>query len=480
MGKSTTKEELLAELTAAKARVAELNVEYNGQYMDPSSPDGQEWNASNARIDEIQKIVTQMDVREARVKALAEDPNNTEHGSLFNTPAPGAVRGDDIYDLSTIRVSMAEPARARFEMQERAKRAIEVALFPHERADQAKCKEAISRLLAGDTKDGQFARHLLTTGSPTYVEAFAKGIRGMPLQSSEISALSVGSGPDGGYAVPFILDPTVIPTSDQAVNPYRAISRVVQIVGANEWKGVSSDGVVATRGTEGQEATDGSPTFAQPDVKAERVQVFIPFSIELQQDWGAMQTELARMIQDAKDTEEAQSFTTGDGNAPDAMGILTGATITVPTAGTATFASVDVDSLEDALPPRYRQRAQFVGNRTIYNLIRHFDAYGGPDLWVRIAQGLNQGGNTGQTLHGYAANESSYMSTVHTSNSLLLVLGDFNYFLILDRIGMQMELIPHLFGTANNRPTGERGFYAYWRNNSAVLSAKAFRVLKAL
>ena len=46
----------------------------------------------------------------------------------------------------------------------------------------------------------------------------------------------------------------------------------------------------------------------------------------------------------------------------------------------------------------------------------------------------------------------------------------------MDRIGLSVEVIPHLVGT-NHRPTGQRGLYAYWRNGAGVLSANAFRVL---
>jgi predicted phage gp36 major capsid-like protein len=41
---------------------------------------------------------------------------------------------------------------------------------------------------------------------------------------------------------------------------------------------------------------------------------------------------------------------------------------------------------------------------------------------------------------------------------------------------MDVELVPHLFGT-NRRPTGQRGIFAMWRNNSAVLVPAAFRRL---
>jgi HK97 family phage major capsid protein len=478
----STKDELLAELATLTARVQELDSQYaeSGQWMDPQSQDGQEWNRSNLKIEEIKKITAQMQAREDRIAVLVGDEAATGNGAPFNLPAPGAVRGEDIWNLASIRMSASSPEDAKIELQERGKRAIEGAYFPHERADQAECKATLETMLARvDNDRGDLARHLLVTGSPTYQTAFGKALRGQQLQGAEISALSLGgsSGADGGYAVPFILDPTLIPTSDNKVNPYRAISRVVQIVGSNEWKGVTTGAVTAHRRAEGTEVSDDSPTLAQPDVKAQRVDVFIPFSMELQQDWGAMQSELARLIQDAKDVEEATSFTTGAGTGVTAQGIVTGATVTVTTASTATFADVDLDSCENALGNRFQQRAQWVGNRAIYNLIRHFDQYGGPDLWVRIAEPLAQGGNTGRTLLGYPANEASAMASTHATADTILVLGDFNYFLILDRIGMQMELVPHLFGSASRYPTGQRGFFAYWRNNSAVLSARAFRAL---
>ena len=37
---------------------------------------------------------------------------------------------------------------------------------------------------------------------------------------------------------------------------------------------------------------------------------------------------------------------------------------------------------------------------------------------------------------------------------------DFENYVIADRLGMTVEFIPHLFGTANQRPTGQRGLLA--------------------
>ena len=50
--------------------------------------------------------------------------------------------------------------------------------------------------------------------------------------------------------------------------------------------------------------------------------------------------------------------------------------------------------------------------------------------------------------------------------------------MIVDRVDLQVELVPHLFGTACNYTTGQRGLYAYWRVRAGVLTWEAFRTLK--
>ena len=59
-----------------------------------------------------------------------------------------------------------------------------------------------------------------------------------------------------------------------------------------------------------------------------------------------------------------------------------------------------------------------------------------------------------------------------------LIVGDWRQFLILDRWGGIVEYIPHLFATANNLPSGQRGFFYHWRSGSDVATINAFRMLK--
>ena len=79
---------------------------------------------------------------------------------------------------------------------------------------------------------------------------------------------------------------------------------------------------------------------------------------------------------------------------------------------------------------------------------------------------------------GYRKYEASAMTYATTTGTKIAVAGDFRAgFVIVDRIGLQIEVIPHLFG-ANRRPTGQRGVYAFWRSGSKAVNPNALRYLE--
>jgi HK97 family phage major capsid protein len=328
------------------------------------------------------------------------------------------------------------------------------------------------------------ARHLLITGSPIYRQAFRKalsasiGLGGSGLSREEQRALGLGA-TVGGQAVPFTLDPTVIPTSNSVVNPARALGRNETLVGSNTWNGISSGAIVAARAAEAAVASDNSPTMLAPTATVTKAQAFVPFSVEIEEDWVGMENELASLFQDAKDDEEGAAFVTGSGAGVNPQGFVTGATTTFAAPTGLTVTALSMYNFEATLPPRFRPNESFVANRGIYNVVRGIDTAGGAALWLYISQGLvtqaPTPGNTGATLLGRGAWEASAMQATVVNATKIMVVGDFNYFLILDRIGMHIELIPFLFGAGQgNLPVGQRGVYAWWRNTSKVLSASAF------
>jgi HK97 family phage major capsid protein len=379
---------------------------------------------------------------------------------------------DNIYDLTAYRSMAHSIDDLPLLYRDGAMKVLDGLTIPFRGVKSADAKETVRTLLDTiDDEEGTLARRVIATGNPTYARAFGKAVKALTvagLTSEESRALSVGVDTEGGFAVPVQLDPTIILTSAGSINPLRQIARVEQIVG-KEWQGITSAGITVSRAAEAAEAGDNAPAVGQPVVRPTRVQGFVPFSVEADQDWNALQSEMTRLLAEAKDDEEAASFITGSGVAPQANGLVQtlGAGSNVITN---TFNVAGLYALEEALPPRFRTRARFLANKTIYNLVRQFDTAGGANLWVRLDAPQPP------ELIGYPAHEASVMSsTPGVIGQRFLLIGDFNNFLIVDRVGMSVELVPHLFG-ANRRPTGQRGLYAIWRNNTKILTDNAFRI----
>jgi HK97 family phage major capsid protein len=418
---------------------------------------------------------------------VGADPEAREDGATFHTPKATVARGEDIFDLSTVRASVSDPRQQGKELADRAMRAVENARISEiDKFDDAdRSKGRIEGLIRKtDTVDGAFSRYLLAVGSPSYKRAFTKFLATRDtsmMDRQEQAAWANGqmasralslTGASGGFAVPFELDTTILNTNNGVANPIRSIARVKQIT-VDEWRGITSTGVTASYVAEATESTDNSPTLAQPTISTERAHAFVPFSIEIGMDWGSIQDDLTELFRDAKDVLESSKFVSGSGtNEP--FGVLTGATNTVAASAGLTVTLANLYTLKNALPPRYRQSSTsaFLANVAVLDRFRQFDTVGSQTaVWQ---DGLQAG--LPSRLLGYDVYEASDISGTITNAVKMAVFGDFSRYMIVDRVGLTVDFIPHLFG-ASQRPTGQRGLYCYWRNGAKVLDANAFRAL---
>jgi HK97 family phage major capsid protein len=81
----------------------------------------------------------------------------------------------------------------------------------------------------------------------------------------------------------------------------------------------------------------------------------------------------------------------------------------------------------------------------------------------------------GRTMYENSNMDGTF-DTAATANNYLLLYGAFENFVIVDRIGSTLELVPHLVGF-NRRPTGHRGALLWFRTGSNVVVPHAFRLL---
>jgi HK97 family phage major capsid protein len=257
----------------------------------------------------------------------------------------------------------------------------------------------------------------------------------------------------------------------------------VETVTVTTWKGVASDGVVAAFAAEGAAATDASPTLVQPSILTQKAFAFVPFTIEVGQDWQGLETELARLMNDAKNILESAKFLLGTGtNEPGGIlniGGTGGLTTTqrVQTAVSATYAVGDPWLLKAQLPPRFIPTTTYAAGPAIWDKTYRFVAQGS----TTEPRQFSDGDRGGDFLGAPKVEWSSFVTTT-TTGSRIMVAGDFNTgYLIADRVGGALEIIPHLFGAAQgNLPVGMRGAYYYWRVGAGVVAPNAFRYLEVL
>lgn len=430
-------------------------------------------------VEFVRSTEATLDARAERAEAVNASRAAVERAAQF----PGAIvpsipenvnvnRAADPFDLSNI--TPLTPGSA--------KRAQALTAVEQMSGPDAARSAAVDTLERFDDRSGTIAERYLFTGSDVYRSAFGKYVTGQESSQTpeerqvfDLARRTAGlTDASGGYAIPFLLDPSVILTNDGTKNPYRMISRIVRGT-SDKWNGVSSAGITASWDAEGVEVSDDSATLAQPSIEAHKASQFIPFSSEIQQDWQQMETEFSRLMIDAKDRLEGAAFATGSGS-----GQPTGI-VTALVAGSATTASstsnafvlADVYAVTEAIGSRYEDSCSWVMPKAILNDIRQF---GTANNYNGFTVDLTATG-VSSILGSPVYRSSDLDSTYGSGENYVLVYGDFSNYVIFDRVGMSVSYIPHLFHTANNRPSGESGVYASWRVGADSVNDDAFTVL---
>lgn len=271
-------------------------------------------------------------------------------------------------------------------------------------------------------------------------------------------------------------------TSQGSGNPFLEIARQVT-VSTNQWKGVSSAGVSWTFQTEAAAAADASPTLAQPAVVVHMARGFLPYSIEVGEDYPSFAAEMSGLLAEGYDELLVDKFTRGTGSS-EPYGILTclsasaSVRVTVTTVGT--IGAPDPGNTWKALPQRFRRNASWLMSVGVNEAIAQL---GQANVYHAYTTTLSEG--QVERIRNRPVYESPYMPDTTTSTTApegQAIVGDFNNFVIARAGGMSVELIPHLMqqvtaGTGPAVPTGQRGWFAYSRIGSRSVNDAAFRIL---
>jgi HK97 family phage major capsid protein len=463
-------------LNDINARVGELDAELEGiaALADPTDEDVARTEAILTERNELREKAIQAQERTQRIAeahATARAEGRTVPGGSFQHMRKVEPYETDVRSMSTDEAR--DASRAILDRSEAR----------HLSADQ---KEKVETLI--DEKGRRAATHILLTSKPDYRAAFTKYISGRetritPAEAAARDAVDEArtsmalADANGGYAVPALLDPSVIYTGNGTANPMRQVSRIV--TGMDDtWRGVSSAGITASWDSETIEVSDDGPTFAQPTVVSHKASAYVPFSVEIEGDWAGLATEMATLFAESKDVLETAAFATGAGNSDVPSGILTdllaaSATVGVLPTTDGQFGAVDVRAVFAALGPRYRPNASFMSSIDVQNEVRGLDTAGGLSN-----QTVNLSADYAFAVLGrpYYENSGFPDFTGTTGAANILVVGDFRNYVIFDRVGSRVEYNPIGLGS-NRRPNGTRGLYFWWRVGAKTVNTSAFRLL---
>ncbi len=469
--------EVVSRMAAIQAEVAEIDdldtpTEDDAARAETLESEFSELDAERAKLEET---IAKRDA----VRSASLNPVNVEKPAFRAPDVIVRTNLDPFADISAVRAQM--PA----DIVSRAASAIE-SIPSHEMSDEA--KEGATRSIEKGTRSArEIARHVLVYGTPEYRSAFDKymtspasfqvtlteGERAAFAEAESYRAAMSLTDANGGYLVPFTLDPTIHLTNDGVVNPIRMVARSTQITTDN-WNGVTSAGVTAEWLAEATEAADASPTVGNTVITPGKAAAYIQASFEVMAD-GNIAAQVGSLIADAKDRLEGAAFALGSGSGRPhgVIDALVDASKTVTSTTTDTFAVADVYKTLNAVPARHRRsNAVWIANLATINAIRAFDTYGGSSFWA------NLGGGQPEQLLGYNIYECSDMDGVINAAAENYILGFFDpsEYLIVDRVGTTLVYDPLVKG-ANRRPTGEAGWFAYWRVGADLTNTNAGRVL---
>lgn len=346
--------------------------------------------------------------------------------------------------------------------------------------------------------DGSYiARRVLLTENDAYRSAFMKYVRmGTVAAFNPEEQAAVAAYQDfevkramgevtttaGGFGIPVLIDPSIILTSGAADVPLLRYCRI-ETVTNNLWKGVSSAGMTWAFSTESTESTDNSPTLAQPTVAVHTARGVVPYSIEVNMDYPGFSSEMGSLINSGYNDLLAVHTMTGSGTgAP--FGIFTALDATsaseVVTTSDGVFQGSDVFKVWNALPERFRGNAAWVMSVSVQSAIRQFAATQSATsayFTVDLTGGQFRINERPVILTDYAPSFASGVPGT-TGAANILAVGDWRQsYLWVNRAGMSIEQIPHIFGSSG-LPKAQRALFAWARVGGNIVASNGARLLQ--
>lgn len=486
LNKWSTVDEMRERQEEIRAVLKQIAAENRAQILEP--PEQAKWDELTAELAELEARCEADEERTRFLEKIGAKPDRREptEGTTYITKRDAPVKAPpNPFAMEEYHQRATSGEHLMRLYRDGARAAVDTFTYPNVDKDAADTQ--ITRMLDDDPK-GEVAQRMLIHGSPLYRAAFWKTATHQPLSREEAHAFNAGveleqraltTTDTGGVTVPVQIDPTVLPSSNGSLNPFRVVSRVVQTT-SHQWQAVTAADISFTFRAQGAAMADNSPTLVAPAIVPQRADLFIPFSWEAAQDWTRLETDLGMLIARAKDNAEALKFAVGAGAASnEPQGVLIGAGTLVGTQTTVSIGTVDLFYLFNQLGPSFQSSASWMATPALLSRIRQLSSTLGPGIWTDSLVPDNPSMLLGRPVYPASSVGTASSTTPPVASVKWAIVGDFSYFAIVDRVGLQVKMIDNLFSgnTAGGRayPTGESGLVAYMRTSSGVIASNAFR-----
>jgi HK97 family phage major capsid protein len=365
-------------------------------------------------------------------------------------------------------------------------------------------REALAAQLDDPDGDPQAARLVVALSDPNYLRAYTHVMRDPfagaaswtepqrvameRVRTSVRAAMTVATG-SLGWAIPLVLDPTVVLTNSGSKNPWRRVATNKRTT-AVTWNGVTSTGSSAAWAGEGVAIADSSPSLVQLLATPQKAATFIFGSWEAigVMGEGANETgdveswaqQLPKFFADAQDALEVGTFATGAGTGSIPQGFLTfqGTATDSTVAATAARAASDITGLMEAVLPRFRgdgANNAFLASLTWIDKYRLTGMFGTGSLVPVVSDdsGAPRSFSTPWL-------ECSALATGTAAATRAVLYGDWSQMYIVDRWPGFTLYEPWITGTgaAANQPTGQAGWLYAWRTGVTYTTTGAWKVLR--
>ena len=266
----------------------------------------------DAALDEFKAVKVDLDKAEARAKEVADvlvashRPATATTTSTRST-ASGLPKAAEARDMR------------RGEVREAALRVAEARGKHLSAAQQSDLERKLQT--RNPSFDGEkIGRMLIVSESDEYHSAFMKHLSGNNIYTveegnaaMEMRAANEGTGSAGGFGIPILIDPTIILTSGAKSAPILDICTVTTIT-TDQWKGVNSAGFTWSYYAEAAVVTDNTVTMAQPTIPVYRASGFLPYTLEVGDDYPGFQEEMAKLLAQGYLNQVAVATATGSGS----------------------------------------------------------------------------------------------------------------------------------------------------------------------